>query len=106
MMTLRNGKFFKDGQPYPVEFGNEDQIKLLERAERLIKQGEQAQLDFDINEHGVVISQFLKIDCLCGYWAIFKLRDDMEGAKGKCPMCDLRYYIKVEDGEDIAYLKK
>jgi len=32
-MTLKDGKFYKDGEPYPLEFGNNDQIALLDKRE-------------------------------------------------------------------------
>lgn len=33
MMTLVNGKFFNDGNPYPLEFGNKDQLRLIEKVQ-------------------------------------------------------------------------
>jgi hypothetical protein len=35
MMTLVKGKFYKDGKVSPLEFGNKDQIQLLEKAAAL-----------------------------------------------------------------------
>lgn len=37
MMTLIRGKFFKDGIPTPVEFGNKEQIKLTNYKNDLMK---------------------------------------------------------------------
>lgn len=34
-MTLIGGKFYKDGQNIPIEFGNKEQIQLLEKAAAL-----------------------------------------------------------------------
>lgn len=34
-MTLIKGKFYQDGKCVPIEFGNKEQIQLLEKAEAL-----------------------------------------------------------------------
>lgn len=87
-MTIRNGKFYdSDGNVVPLEFGNKDQIYLLDRVRALQDEGEELATFAD----GKRLA--LGINCVCGHISIFCTEDgEMETAKRTCT-CGYKYQI-------------
>lgn len=99
MMTLRNGKFFKDGNPYPLEFGNMDQINLIDAVKQLKEEGAVPILIFD--ERQTFISG-LQLTCVCGSeillaWETEEEGYEIEGTEVKCPGCDFNYEVCADE---------
>jgi len=64
MVTIQNGKFYKDGQVMPAEFGNIEQIKALEEVE-LHKQALKEGLMLDWREE-IQVTYTSEFKCYCG----------------------------------------
>ena len=98
-MTLRNGKFYdSDGNVVPLEFGNQEQIDIFKRAERMMYEGEELQLNFDIGacEYG-----FFELHCFCGKTIVINNRPELDKVgKFKCKACKTKY--SVEDSDAIG----
>ena len=97
MMTLKDGKFFKDGQPYPLEFGNKDQLSLIEKVKSVREEGAVPQ---QLEEDGEFVG--IRLTCVCGdhVQVDFNSLDDFyeaEGKKVKCPGCKFRYIVCVDE---------
>lgn len=102
MMTIKNGKFFKDGVQVPIEHGNKEQIEILMRIKEYSTSGLVPLLDI----YQVVVMQFT---CVCG--AInnftFNVEDDsLEtiGEEDECHDCKMKY--RVFDDEDEGLVLK
>ena len=77
MVTILNGKFYKDGKPMPVEFGNKEQAEAFEKAakyEKELKGG--MPLDFSIE---TTYSGSFK--CICGHRFYFDDTTSQEDAQ-------------------------
>jgi predicted SprT family Zn-dependent metalloprotease len=102
-MIIKNGKFFKEGIEVPLEHGNKEQIKLLERVNGLLSDGDHPN-----------IREIRKIEvmyrCLCG--AIFEISDleleedehldTLAGNVGRCHNCDLKYILACDECGDLV----
>lgn len=106
ILTLRDGKFWRNGQIEPPEIGNTEQIELLKKQysyfEKLKESG--LELSYDIEITYTAHSQF---NCQCGK-QIF-LESDSHGATDRqaadalshreektCRNCDANYLIYIE----------
>lgn len=98
-MTLKDGKFYKDGQPYPLEFGNKDQIALMNKFREAKENGVCA--DIDLNPDNKTFSHYIK--CVCG--AKTKIGEYISGAQRKCTGCKLVYLILEDDDFGFPYIK-
>lgn len=106
-MTLRNGKFFKDGQPYPVEFGNKAQIELIDAVKLLKEEGAVPKLIFDTTQKFIC---GISITCVCGSeiassWETEEEGYNIEGMKVKCPGCDFTFKVCADDDDDFLFFK-
>jgi len=102
MITLKHGKFFKDGEPMPLEFGNKEQIKILERVERLKTEGEEIDQEFITNEACTeIIGTEWAIRCVCGDLVFFKADKKIIDLKSTCS-CGLTF---VNDKDDFMVVK-
>jgi hypothetical protein len=64
MVTIKDGKFYRDGEVMPVEFGNLEQIKALEDVElhkQALKEG--LMLDWDSE---IEVRYTADFKCFCG----------------------------------------
>lgn len=86
-MTLNRGKFYKDGVQVPLEFGNKEQIRLLQKGEEF-KKG-----------FWVPLGTF---NCLCGYQISLT---DFRNGKTVCYKC-YNIYLMQEDEEDGSLIIK
>lgn len=106
MITLKHGKFFKDGEPMPLEFGNREQIDLLNRSKELLEFGEM--LDLELVGDGKKITGFEHaIRCLCGEILCFKTPDRIDTSfrsEKKSCICGLVY--QSFDDDDFGYMAK
>ncbi len=106
MMTLVNGKFFNDGNPYPLEFGNKDQLKLIDKVKWMLEEGLNPTLLLDDNDEYSGMS----IKCVCGSTVQVDFKDpedfsDLEGEKRKCPGCNFKYLVCLTDDDSFPYFK-
>lgn len=61
-----NGKLHRDGLPYPLEFGNVEQIKFIQSAtkrEESLKKGFEPEVDY---EEETKCTASFKYTCICG----------------------------------------
>jgi hypothetical protein len=108
MMTIKNGKFFKDGVQVPIEHGNKEQIKLMKQVEEMTLWGFTPEIT-------IVKSLEMHFKCICGAFNHFNdftkmdEADDpdyiIEGEKDKCFNCGLEYKVIVDNESDGLMLK-
>ena len=99
MMTLKNGKFYQDGQPIPLEFGNMEQIALMDYAKSLQEEGVLPELIYDPTDKFIC---GISIQCPCGETIKVECEteDEMEVIEGhrlKCTGCDYLYEVCSDD---------
>ena len=102
-MTLKDGKFYKDGQPYPLEFGNKEQIELINKVQQGKEEGFAPEIDLQDDE--VTFSYFS--DCVCGVQT-FICSSSMNNSIGrvvKCDGCSLKYRVCEDEEYGFWYLK-
>lgn len=103
MITLKDGKFYKDGEPYPLEFGNKDQILLLEKIQAL---QDADGIILRVKESHIDDAPFYtSYVCVCGnhnkkYWSEKQL--DKLPYKFKCDGCELNYTLKESDFSEFV----
>lgn len=90
-VTLRRGKFYKDGVPMPLEFGNKDQLRLIRIVEQLKTEGS---LFNPMSDGG------WSLRCVCGTKLYFKSFGEMP-----CPTCAIIYACLEEEESGIPYVK-
>jgi hypothetical protein len=98
-LELKDGKFFRDGQVVPLEFGNPEQIKLMTRRINLIN---------DLETEGVVVYPVIELKatvrfpCMCGNCHVYieiECSDEDEvnrmfhGEEGQCFSCKKKYRV-------------
>jgi predicted nucleic acid-binding Zn ribbon protein len=66
-MTLRDGKFYNGGQVVPLEFGNKEQIRLIQEAEKALTalSGDGLIVEPNIEEE-ITYSASYYFKCVCG----------------------------------------
>ena len=88
-MTFKNGKFYNDsGEMVPLEFGNKEQIALIERAN-----------DFKVG----VWNPFGKIKCLCG--EILNYSENDIGKDIECQLCKNKFAVREDEEDGLIVLK-
>ena len=63
MVTLKQGKFYNDGEPMPLEIGNIDQINLIARYNEVRDEGVEAYRDYWSHETDILLCH----SCVCGH---------------------------------------
>jgi hypothetical protein len=104
-MILKNGKFYDGDKEVALEFGNKEQIALLDRVQDLIKNGEESNV-FIPEIHGASWDYKdvkFNVLCVCGEQVEFPWSENMNGKKKTCP-CGLRY-VCFEDDECMLTIK-
>lgn len=106
-MTIKNGKFFKDGVQVPIEHGNKEQIKVLKRIEEM-SNGFTPQIE-------IVKRVSMLFTCVCGAANNFDDFTEMENGddpdaiilheKDHCYNCGLEYKVIVDYEQDGLMLK-
>jgi hypothetical protein len=101
------------GNPVPLEFGNMDQIKFINRCKDMMDQyrGEGVALDV---YHDITYTAEVMLNCLCGHkiWIDEEVKSDEDidvfnGYNTTCRKCNSRYNLTTnDDGEVIALLVK
>lgn len=86
-MTLKHGKFYNGiGEVVPLEFGNQQQIDILNRIKAL--------------KEGVLFMDWRRFNCICGSSTY---RDHADGERMRCRECHAMYEFYSLD--DIPYIK-
>lgn len=110
-MILRDGKFYEGDKVIPLEFGNKEQIKLMNQANELIRLFRTDGVEVSVNVITKVEAS-ASFKCVCGQtvWKDNEVddEDDIEPLQGytKCQRCQKEYDISQnDDGELIAKYK-
>ena len=117
-MKLKDGKFFRDGKPVPLEFGNKEQIRLMneqqEQIRALTHEGYWITPDVYNMEEGGIRAD-VEFDCVCGnrIWIMVKVEriEIIERALCRkahaCSKCNRSYKISeiMEFGFPALVLK-
>lgn len=103
-MKLVNGKFFNDdGVQVPLEFGNNDQIQLLEKV-KFFKDGVMPHFTFNDSNDKII---GLHLFCVCG--GIVEIMDEsmseIDGKKINCSKCNFTYKVCDDEDFDFPYFK-
>lgn len=111
-MTIRDGKFYKGDQPVSLEFGNWEQIVLMEKATKAYKAltGPGIGVSVEYEKRGVTGTAYF--NCLCGF-TITRERDvdeegDIEPLCGHVTCSRCKNLYELSEGDDnnlIAKLK-
>jgi hypothetical protein len=107
MMTLKDGKFYKDGNPYPLEFGNKEQIALIDKIQALQSSDGVA---LRVHESHLDDAPFYtSYVCVCGhcnkkYWSEEQL--DNLSFKFNCGKCQLNYSLNESDFSEYIFILK
>ena len=113
-MKLIDGKFYEGDKVIPLEFGNKDQIKIMEEARRTMcdLSGDGLVVDPDIEE---IMKVSVSIKCLCGYNVHFNEREiagfddakeELKGDAASCRKCGKKYILDIFDGDLVVKLKQ
>lgn len=115
-MKLLNGKFYdKEGNEVKPEFGNKEQIRLIEEAQRTLDElrGDGVVVDPEITTITKVSVDF---KCICGQTVYFRDKEfdddcafpqeEMAGEKTSCRSCKRNYLLAVNDGDLVVKLTK
>lgn len=114
-LTLKNGKFYRDGKVVKPEFGNKEQIALMEEWRKELEKGILVTTDVYLKMiHYLSISW----ECLCGrvnetsYHEQFEdgypNEDDIKSSIGDyvcCESCDKEYELHVTNGRETNTIK-
>lgn len=109
-MQLIRGKFYQDGKEVPPEFGNWEQINLIEAQKRRT---------IDFKSEGLIVKPILSLDgsitlisflCQCGGSCLFEskridnltLKSDLLGLKTECLSCKTKYKTDVYCGQIVV----
>jgi hypothetical protein len=103
-MILKKGKFYDGDKEVPLEHGNVEQFKLLERVQQLIKVGDESCVFIPATGPGISYDGItFDVKCVCGEIVSFPYADEMGGKKKACS-CGLKYFV-VEDDECMLTIK-
>lgn len=109
-MTLRNGKFYEGDQVVPLEFGNKEQIRLMNEAKEVIEalKGDGLEVDVCVKTQYTAEADF---KCTCGQTVWFEVEmddeddfDDLNGEETSCPKCKARYKLEYDSGQTLVKL--
>jgi len=114
-MTLRNGKFYdSDGNVVPLEFGNKEQIKLMNEEKNRVDcfTGDGLPVSIDIDER-VVYDFQIRFKCICGKQIYRDYEsdesDDFEGILKRgffCSECKRGYIAEIDpDDLEVALIR-
>lgn len=109
-LEIKNGKFYRDGLVEPIQFGNRDQIKLMQQHlkdyEELI--GDGVLIDYEIEEI-TTYKATMDYKCSCGKYVSFREEDlddendtpDFVGESASC-RCGRKYEIAKNEDKDLV----
>lgn len=111
-MILRDGKFYEGDTVVPLEFGNKEQIRLMQEQMRLIadlKDGLVVEPDI---EEITTYSATVRFKCVCGH-SISREFDELEeddpfevarrfdGRSKDCHKCQRKYIFSINEDLDL-----
>lgn len=110
-MILKNGKFYdKNGAVVPLEFGNKEQINLIQEKDRQITKLKTDGEDVEVEKETTYTVSY---KCVCGYGVEFTAEgapdDDeiLDGEEVACFKCKTKYILKGDRyGNYIIKIKK
>lgn len=114
-MILIDGKFYEGDQLVPLEFGNKEQIRLIQEQKNRLEalEGDGLQVDPEIERVTKVSVDF---KCICGQTVWFHekecdddidfLEEEMVGEKTSCRKCQRKYIIVINDGDLYVKINK
>lgn len=103
-MTIKGGKFFKEGKEVPAEHGNKEQIELLKRANDMANEG----FSPEIHIYKKIKMEF---QCLCGAINTFDSFNEIDlddpdtmirGEIDHCHNCNQKYKVIEDEFGDLA----
>jgi hypothetical protein len=102
-MTVKNGKFFKDGKEVPLEHGDKEQIALLARVQEYLNEGEHP---------NIRVARKIEVVSRCPCGAIFEFygleldEDDpldlLAGETVSCHNCNIKYKLACDEYGDLV----
>jgi hypothetical protein len=103
MLELRDGKFYREGQRVPLEFGNTEQINMINRRLKIIREGISVSPSY-----GSEITGYIHFKCVCGQSLILEHVVDEEGdieqfigMQKKCYKCLQEYTVEADGKSDL-----
>jgi redox-regulated HSP33 family molecular chaperone len=105
-LEIRDGKFFRDGQPEPLKFGDKEQIALLEKEQKRVKELADEGL---LIEPDLTISADIYFKCLCGHslteFVEVQSEDEVNeafaGESVDCRYCKRKYTLSQDSFGDL-----
>lgn len=112
-LTLKDGKFFEDGRPVPIQFGNKEQIELMNKELHIMQafKDEECHVKPQVEEVTQFVA-YVNYICSCGKRLRFE-SDDTAGSRSEaksylvnnlqvCYICKKKYKIRMKD--DIYFI--
>lgn len=110
-LILKEGKFFKDGKPVPLEFGNWEQIKFIEKRQRIQKALKEGGLEVE-PDYNISVDADIYWDCQCGKRMTINVSADDEediecfvGKERRCHDCQTHYVVEKNKDGNLVVLK-
>jgi len=104
LMTIKDGKFWKDNKEVPIEHGNKEQIALLAKVNEM-------QTDGIYPEIAITQKVSMQFECICGATNDFDEFDDIDidddpgsmlrGSVEKCHNCGVTYKVCTDENGDM-----
>lgn len=111
-LELRNGKFFRGNEPVPLEFGNPEQIRLMNQQIREKQELEAEGILVEPN-FTVTIEADIQFKCECGSWVYITVEPDDEddidcfvGETKSCRSCKRNYEVRKDDVGELRVKPK
>lgn len=115
-MIIRDGKFYRDGVPVPLEFGNIEQIKLMkdyqDRIDAFAGEGLEVEVEYEVRA-------YINFECICGKNLQVETLDEdiipgsyveetsVMNNSCKCHNCKRQYKVCEDDfGSTVLKLQK
>lgn len=111
-MILRDGKFYEGDQVVPLEFGNKEQIRLMNEAKYVFQalSGDGLEVDVEVESK---ITASVNFKCTCGQTVWFEVEipeednfNDLDDEETNCPKCKNRYKLEYDSGETVVKFAK
>lgn len=111
-LELRGGKFFRGNDPVPLEFGNLEQIRLMNEQIRERHELETEGIPVDPT-FTVTIEAEIQFKCECGSWVYVTVEPDDEddidcfvGETRTCRGCKKNYEVRKDDEGELRVKPK
>jgi hypothetical protein len=105
-LQLIDGKFYRNGKVEPIEFGNTEQIKLMNEVKQQFEDLAGDGLVVDPDDIEIQVKATIKVKCSCGQTIYFEEEAedesmiDFEGQEHTCRRCRKEYKASMNEDDN------